>query len=249
MTNIGNVTAGASDNSEAAGKRRTAVYAVSPAPWAMGLGLKHYIGKSVEPDARLARHARRSSNAALRQAIDTNGAGAFRFQILAWHDLEFDALREELWWTDFLGVDNLYNEIPGGGGKGKQVSAETRGKLSAVNLGRKRTLATRAKISAVQQGKRNSAEAVAKMAAANRGGKRSPETRARMSAAQRALFVAETLLGIERGGKPLSAETRLKLSSAHKGKTLSAEHRAKLSESHKRPRAPLRASKQAETAA
>jgi len=126
---------------------------------------------------------------------------------------------------------------------GKQLSMETRAKLSAALMGHKRNL-----------GKKRSLSAIEKTTAANRGQKRSAEVRARMSASmlgkphtrgwkmspERRAKISAALLGNKNGignsgpkGLPVSPEKRALLSAAHSGKKKSPEAIAKSAEARR----------------
>ena len=86
---------------------------------------------------------------------------------------------------------------------GKKRSAETCARIAAVNTGKKLSLEHRAKISAASIGKAKSAGHCAKISVARKGKRLSPEHCAKLSAAH---------MGEKRG--PHSAEHRAKLSAA-----------------------------------
>lgn len=115
----------------------------------------------------------------------------------------------------------LVNLTNGGeGASGVSMSAETRAKLRAVSLGRKRS--PEAKMLAGRDVTGRGAEHMAKMvsaaSAARRGKPLSPEVRAKISATKKG-----------RAKPPVSPETRAKMSAWQVGKTFTPEHRAKLS--------------------
>lgn len=91
-----------------------------------------------------------------------------------------------------------------GGEIQKEITKETRARLSASHKGIGQTAETRAKISAAGKGRKRSVETRAKISAAHKG-RPSP-----------------------RKGKTLPEETRRRMSEAMKGRTVSPEHRAKL---------------------
>ena len=95
----------------------------------------------------------------------------------------------------------------------RNISDETRARMSAGCLGRKHTPETRAKIKAAQVGKKMPLDACAKIGASKLGKPRPPEVRAKLAAAQT--------------GKKASLETRAKMSAAHKERMKSPEVRAK----------------------
>jgi hypothetical protein len=102
--------------------------------------------------------------------------------------------------------------------KGFIVSAETRAKLSAAHLGKKREPFSPehgAKIAAAMRGRALSPEHRAKISAAHLGKTISPETRAKLSAALR--------------GRKRSPETCARMSAAHRGRKQSPEHNANIS--------------------
>ncbi len=135
----------------------------------------------------------------------------------------------------------LFNISDGGNGPpiigtmaGRSPSVETRAKLSASLKGRivseetrkllkkPKSLQTRKKMSAWQLGRKISPESIAKMLLSRKDFKHSPESIAKISAASK------------RKRRPLSFETREKISAAHRGKRLSPEHVAKITIVHKR---------------
>lgn len=133
--------------------------------------------------------------------------------------------------------------------KGKQATAETRAKMSAIRKGKKcgpmseetrikigaaktgRPLSSehRARISEAQRGKAKAPEHVAKMAASRRGKRHSPEAIAKMSAAKRgkkmpagfgARLSVRLIGNTHTLGFKHSSETRAKMSAARKGQHL-----------------------------
>lgn len=105
--------------------------------------------------------------------------------------------------------------------KGKILSAETKAKLSAANkgnkncLGKKASAATRMKMSMSQKGKP--------------GVIPSEETRQKLSMSHIGQVPWNKGKPSHLKGVPRSADTKAKISSAHKGKRLSEEHKEKLS--------------------
>ena len=97
--------------------------------------------------------------------------------------------REIFWWKFYINKGFIMLNIKKPGGGGRNVSAETREKLSKVNKGRSR-----------------SPETLEKMRQANLGKKHSRESTLKMIATKK------------RNNKPVSLETRKKLSEALKGK-------------------------------
>lgn len=106
---------------------------------------------------------------------------------------------------------------------GKSPSSETRAKLSAALLGKKRPAEVIARIAAGNRGKTRSADALKKMSEVSRGKKHSLETRAKMSVSHLT------------GGRvyvPHTPEAKEKIANALRGKKLSPEQRAKMSSSN-----------------
>ena len=134
---------------------------------------------------------------------------------------------------------------------GRAVSAEARANMSAAQTGRVLSLETRLKISARKTGEVRSPETREKMRQANLGKTLSSatiekirqaktgttanlETRAKMSTARKG-----------RKRAPFTLEARANMSVVRKGKTASAETRAKMSEAHRLQHARRRATKEA----
>ncbi len=100
---------------------------------------------------------------------------------------------------------DLTNLTAGGeGNKGYIPNRETRERMAAAKRGRPRTAETREKIGIFFRGRKLSAEHVAKVAAKVRGHVVSSEARAKISKAK-----------LGKPGRPMSAETRRKISAAH----------------------------------
>lgn len=97
--------------------------------------------------------------------------------------------------------------------KGKKYSEETRHKMSEARKGKKLSEETKSKMSEVRKGKTHSEETRIKMSESSKN--ISDKTRAKMSEAQK--------------GKKMSEEAREKMSASKKGKKISDETRAKLS--------------------
>lgn len=132
----------------------------------------------------------------------------------------------EIAWIAILGRDSagfLVNRTDGGD-NGATISADTRAKISAANLGRM------------------SADGRAKIAAANRkrwlGRKHSTETLAKMRIAHRARnsASAETRAKLRKIACNRSTETLAKMSAAKRGRKLSLDTRAKMSAAQRKRR-------------
>jgi hypothetical protein len=131
---------------------------------------------------------------------------------------------ERFWvaYLRFLGC-RLTN-LDGGGNSGKQVTEETRAKMSRKKLGKKFRL-----------GCRHSAETIAAFRIARLGRRHTPEARAKMSATRRGKptgfhpsLASRAKMRAAKIGKTLSQETRAKIGAAHRGRICTPETRAKL---------------------
>jgi group I intron endonuclease len=197
---------------------------------------KVYVGSSVDPSMRRARHFsalrhRRHHNAHLQNAWNAHGAEAFKFEIIEEAPIETLRECEQLWIDAYQASDenfgyNLAKSVEASF-LGRTHSAETRAKMSAANKGKVRSAEQCARISAAQTGKTLSAEHRAKIGAGCRGLKMPPGHSARL-----------VRLNIARIGQPLSAEHRAKLSASRIGNknALGTKHspeaRAKMSAAH-----------------
>jgi len=116
------------------------------------------------------------------------------------------------------------------GFRGRHHTPETRAKLSAANkLRAPASIETREKIRASKLGKKRSPEFCAKMsiiATSRTDRHHSKETKAKISASNKGKHQ-------DRLGVKSSAETRNKISKANKGRKLTDEHRANISASRK----------------
>lgn len=153
--------------------------------------------------------ARHGSRFPLHAAIRKYGPKSFTREVLQQCETRAEAAKAEQDWIERLGTyvrRGGYNATLGGDGthglrdeararigvahlgKSLVVSAETRAKISAYHLGRKRSAVTRARISEAHQGKRLSAEARDKLRAANTGKRQTEETKAKRAASMRAAW-------------------------------------------------------------
>lgn len=157
--------------------------------------------------------ARRGSLYVVHTAIRKYGPDAFIVELL--EETTDNQLndRERYWIAE---LQPAYNMTEGGDGvRGHTHTAETRAKLSAMRTGEKNHF----------YGKKHSAETRAKISATKRSQPPpdiTPEHRAKLRARQASLAESKR-------GKPLSVETRAKLSKSLRGRRLSAETRAKIS--------------------
>jgi group I intron endonuclease len=187
---------------------------------------KSYIGQTKDLKKRIQAHKTKNRCRAFSDAIKKYSFESFTLAILQ-ENLTIDEVNQ---WEEFY-IREHQTLSPNGynlesGGRNSIPSAETRAKMSAWQVGRKRPEIGE-KLRAANTGKKASEEARAKMSASRKGRKLTPETILKMSIAQKGLKKP-----------PATDETRLKLSKAKKGVPKSAEHREKLSEAAKK-RAPI----------
>lgn len=171
-----------------------------------------YIGSSIEVEKRLRVHLyllrKNKHHAPLLQKIFNAHPERFVFELIETvSDRAMLIAREQHWMDATRSYGHGYNAKP----------------LAHSVLGYRHTPETRAKISAAKTGRPNG----------NKGMKRSAEFRAKCSAWQKGKVVPrEWIERMQRARKPLSQESRAKISAAHLGKSrgpLSPEHRAKIS--------------------
>lgn len=177
---------------------------------------KSYVGSSIDLKRRWYSHVRtlrngQHRNPYLQAAWNKYGEGAFLFCVIEQVENEDRLLRREQYYLDCaFGVGSTYNIAKDATAPmlGREVSEETRRKLSESNKGkipwtkgRHRTIETRHKISE-----------------ANRGREFSEEWKRKISEAKKGCEVSE--------------ETKRKMSEAHKGKKFSEEHKQNLSKTY-----------------
>jgi len=187
---------------------------------------KCYVGLSVNIKNRWKSHksfakpdGRRS---AIYNAMRKYGVDAFEFEVLEYCDKEVLEEKERFWIKNLDSVNSGYN-LTWGGESNKDVSEETRKKLSVAKKGIKQTQ-----------------ETIEKRAAKIRGLKRTPEQNAAKSALMKGRGIGRKLsaehievLKTNFLGRKHSEESKLKMSQSKQGTVFSDDHRAKLSESHK----------------
>jgi group I intron endonuclease len=188
---------------------------------------KKYIGQTINTLAIRAKAdgSGYSAKHKFGKAIVKYGWDNFECEILETVETETDSLKEQLnalecfYISKFDTYKNGYNSTPGGSGKGKFVSAETRERIRQAQFNRQpASEETRRKISAAQKGKKKANTENYKKAAAKRKGiPPSDEARAKMSAAQKARVNSASYVH-PNAGKHLSEETKAKLSAASLGK-------------------------------
>lgn len=199
---------------------------------------------------------RKHVNRHLQSAWLMYGAASFEFQVVERCHPDKCLEREQYWMDkeDVCNPDKGYNILPKAGSpRGREVSQETRDKISKAHTGMKRSEETRAKFSAMRKGKAPIAatEAAAK---ANKGRKRSQafcdnlsqkmtgrevteETRAKVSATKKAQHAADPTLrektAAKNRGKKHTEEHKAKIGNSHwKNRPDAEEIRAKVSKSH-----------------
>ena len=200
---------------------------------------KKYIGKSVDIELRTLKHkslctrtsTSKNSNRYLRAAVQKYGWEAFTtYTVEEFPEVDEALIADrEVYWMDFyksLDREFGYNLVRDSS-SGVKHSEETL--LLISNAAKNISDETRTKMSNSQTGRVCSEETRVKMSAAR--GNISDETRTKMS---------ESRLGDKNHmfGKSHSAETKAKISNSKKGGTLSEEHKRKISESGKGDKNP-----------
>ena len=180
---------------------------------------KCYVGSTIDFSSRWANHRsmlRRGNhdNGYLQRAYDKHGADAFEFKIVHLCSLEDLAEYEEKFIIELRAGErdygyNLDTIINGR----KEISIETRIKLSESNKGKKRSPETRERIRLAALARQPMSE----------------ETRKKMSETHTGMKHTEETLEKYRG-KVHTEETKAKISAAHMGKEISEETRKKLRE-------------------
>ena len=224
---------------------------------------KSYIGISIhEPEKRRIKdHLSGHGNRIIGRAVKKYGKDIFTYEVLEAN--VFDEFLPDLEIAYIAKINTVaphgYN-LTSGGEKSKDVSPETRRKMSEAKKGRKRkpySSETRRKISESKKGENNpnfgkspsvetrrkisgenniffgqthSIETRRKISESKKGRKHSAESRRKMSEARKGKYKGENHHNF---GKPLSQKTRRKLSEANKDKKPSDETRRKLSEANK----------------
>lgn len=197
---------------------------------------KRYVGKTTTSlNTRWSQHlsdARGRSKGVLHKAIRKYGSSNFLVQTIA-ESLEpfLDGLEKFFIRLHCSHVNHYgYNLTEGGDGiAGYKHTDETKAKiaLSSKNLSPE----TREKLSLSSRGRRHSSETRAYLSRINTN--RPLALQMRMTSAMQSLEAKHKISRAHKG-KPLSEEHRIKLSIAATGRRLSAEDRAKMSESAKK---------------
>ena len=172
-------------------------------------------------------------------AIQKYGRSNFDLSTITIIDTEDQANQEEVYWIAemrrILGRDNVYNLADGGAGsRGREISEETRRKISIANTGKKRTEESKKKQSLATIGRKLSPEHIKNVSEALQGHEVSDETKQKISKShQGKTLTEETKQKISKGNKGKkvnhSEETRKKISASHIGKIISEEHRQNMS--------------------
>jgi group I intron endonuclease len=212
---------------------------------------KSYIGQTNNLKVRIRAHKRKSSKCtAISFAIQKHGFENFTQEILK----ENLTLEEANHWEEKLIAEhdtlspNGYNLVTGGNNKKhsadtiarmsaakKNMSAETRAKMSEISKKRVFSEETRAKMSAARKGKKLSPETIAKLSEINSN--RSSETRAKLSAALKGRKIAPEI--VQKTAETLrlvmaTQEVKERMAAAQRGKKLSLETIAKREETKRR---------------
>jgi group I intron endonuclease len=188
---------------------------------------KKYIGQTINTMAIRAKSdgSGYSTKHKFGRAIAKYGWDNFEGEVLESVETDACSLKEQLdtlecfYISKFDTYKNGYNSTPGGSGKGKFVSVETRERIRQAQFNRPSVSdETRRKISEANKGKKKANTANYKKAAAKRKGiPLSEETRAKLSVSQKARVNSESYVH-PNAGKHLSEETKAKLSAARLGK-------------------------------
>ena len=185
---------------------------------------KKYVGQTTQTLEARAGTRGQKYQSKFKQAIIKYGWDSFEPTILETINLEESLLfkklneRECFYIKQFDSFKHGYNSTPGGDGKGKVASAETRERIRQAQFRRPPiSEETRYKLSVTQKGKKKgNTENYKKAAAKRKGIPISEETRAKLSAAQLAIVHSESYIHPNKG-KHLSEETKAKLSTARLG--------------------------------
>ncbi len=217
-----------------------------------------YIGSSSNIYHRWGQHKRALINSYhhslyLQRAWNKYGEKSFKFNILE-YCFPFFLIPREQHYLDTM--PHQYNISPTAGSNiGAPVSKETRAKLSAISKERWKSpeyranfikkikgivvsQETRDKISKANLGRKVSPEARAKISEASKGKVMSTEARAKMSAWQKGVpkkpmsLETKKKMSSFRTGMKYSDETKAKMSAGKKGKKASEETKAKMSAAH-----------------
>lgn len=214
-----------------------------------------YVGKTTRPSRRIRQHINYPNSAGMRRWI-AELATLNLFPIMdilevchgeSWEDRErFHIAQHREKFHELLNVLDGGNEL-----SPCHYTEAVRSKISAANLGKKRSAEVIAKrigrkltpehcanmqAARLKLGWKPSAETRAKMSAAQKGRIVSQKTRAKLSASKKGRVFsqeAKDKMSASRKGKVASPEAREKMSKAKRGRKFSEEHRAKISAAHR----------------
>lgn len=172
-----------------------------------------YIGSAVDHAKRFSKHKNdlkkgRHHSQILQRSYDKHGSETFEFSILEYIDDRTDLLPREQVWLNFFKPHYNIAKFAGSPTRGLKFSAETRAKMSAAGLGRKRPPRSdewKEKLAATKRGKPWSDKAKKNLRFKKAVLFSDPEYRMRWAEA--------------RSGKIVSVETRAKISAAAMGNT------------------------------
>ena len=168
---------------------------------------KRYVGQSIDIDARHKGHLRELNNNThynvyLQSAFNKYGSSCFEFHILEECGADMLDMREIAWINYYHSFGEGGYNLTSGGCKGKEVSAETKRKISVASKGRVKSAEELRKLSVASNGRVKSAEELRKCREAQkRRPPASEETRRKMSESAKRK-------------PPISEETRRKLGEA-----------------------------------
>ena len=201
---------------------------------------KIYVGQTKHPEKRKHEHlkcAKDGVNGRLYWAIRKHGEENFLFEVIEDCEDNITNQREEFWITHFDSFENGYNSTTGG--DHYQLSEEAKKKIGLAGR-RPMSEEQKQKLREANKGKKpppHSEETLRKMSESMKGkntGPKSDEHRKKLSEARRKWRLTEEQKAeINANRKPVSEETRQKLSAVSKGRKRSEETRRKMSESQK----------------
>lgn len=222
---------------------------------------KVYIGSAIDIKKRWQDHLNylrkdKHNNKYLQRSYNKYGEDAFEFKIL-FYCYPDKLLHYEQTFIDFykfkVGWDNMYNMCPlSHSTLGRDVTQETKNKISIANKGRKHTLEAIQNMSQGMLGNQNAKgfkqtkETCDKRGKILKGKKRSPEQCTRISkaktgfkhTAQSCANMSKAQKGVKH--KPCTQETKDKIRITLTGRKLTEEHKAKISEGGKGKKRPPR---------
>lgn len=210
---------------------------------------KSYVGQTVRPKERMAKHRRMEGDCAFHRAIKKYGFDNFKYEVLVTVDLDDEQeLKQKLDFFEKFYIrkfhtfgENGYNLTAGGGGTlGVKLSEEAKQNISEVHKGKALSEEHKKHLSEAHKGIKLppcSEETRRKLSEAGKGRIVSEETKAKLSESHKGHFHSEeTKRKMSEARKNPSEETRRKISESQKGRKKpprSEEHSRKISESNK----------------